>query len=364
MASRVRGAYEQWVKDNAVWLTPLEGAARGLTIFIPGRFSSTELQSEAIYTALNLVSLYHDQILDRDRILNCEIKVDGEAGDSSLVAACRNTLSLAGYTQVLTEIVAGHLFPNGQCVRVGGADWNGKWSMILLVELLKAACRLGLLYSNCFRMLVQQSPDEAATALYTRRMRCLEKELLASSQGQGGQGADRPTDKFADLLAMYRLHDRAPGSNPHGRFSAFTNPHYLVADPAELQSNRRLPSLLQALAEVLQILRPVVYVLSRLTWVAEPWRPFFLSLLVDVSSRVCAGPSSSWSTAQRREMSRRLALWCLYAARDPFFGQYTKPALQRLFAALARLPFVGSLFTTVFKLLVSLQTYYFYTAAS
>ena len=97
--SSLKASYEEWVRKEQKWLLPLLDTARNLTLFLPGRFSDTELRSEAsqprtlrcreedhsgrrpthrpvadaalpvlvvaVYTALNLLTVYHDYILDR-----------------------------------------------------------------------------------------------------------------------------------------------------------------------------------------------------------------------------------------------------------------------------------------------------------
>ena len=48
--SSVKASYEEWVRREQKWLLPLLDTARNLTLFLPGRFSDTELRSEASQT--------------------------------------------------------------------------------------------------------------------------------------------------------------------------------------------------------------------------------------------------------------------------------------------------------------------------
>ena len=43
----LKESYERWVRSEQKWLLPLLDTARNLTLFLPGRFSDTELRSEA-----------------------------------------------------------------------------------------------------------------------------------------------------------------------------------------------------------------------------------------------------------------------------------------------------------------------------
>lgn len=47
-----------------------------MTYFLPGRFKDAELAGEAIYSAMNLLGLYHDEILKR-LVIYRDINVDG-----------------------------------------------------------------------------------------------------------------------------------------------------------------------------------------------------------------------------------------------------------------------------------------------
>lgn len=57
--------YENFLLSNASQITAVESSLRSVTYFLPGRFPDSELAGEAIYSALNLLGLYHDSILVR-----------------------------------------------------------------------------------------------------------------------------------------------------------------------------------------------------------------------------------------------------------------------------------------------------------
>jgi hypothetical protein len=44
--SSLKQSYERWVRSEYKWLLPLLDTARNLTLFLPGRFSDSELRSE------------------------------------------------------------------------------------------------------------------------------------------------------------------------------------------------------------------------------------------------------------------------------------------------------------------------------
>jgi len=166
-SSSIGDMYANWVKKNATWLLPLEDILRSLTIFIPGRFSDTEVFYEAVYTFLNLLSVYHDRILARPRAVVCELKCTVE---TSATARIKNILILFHYTEVLIEMVAARIFA-GELIPV--SCWTlrakGKWMIVALVELLKVYCRLRILHDNKGRMLVTPTPEQVIVDLEKKK---------------------------------------------------------------------------------------------------------------------------------------------------------------------------------------------------
>ncbi|KAL9940949.1 hypothetical protein V8E36_000437 [Tilletia maclaganii] len=61
----VLDSYERFLLANGSQITAVESSLRSLTYFLPGRFKDAELAGEAIYSALNLLGMYHDSILVR-----------------------------------------------------------------------------------------------------------------------------------------------------------------------------------------------------------------------------------------------------------------------------------------------------------
>ena len=64
--SSLKDGYEAWVRREQKWLLPLLDTARNLTLFLPGRFSDTELRSEArTQPQHRLTAHHHPSSLDR-----------------------------------------------------------------------------------------------------------------------------------------------------------------------------------------------------------------------------------------------------------------------------------------------------------
>lgn len=137
-------------------------------------------------------------------------------------------------------------------------------------------------------------------------------------------------------------------------------------------------------AEVLHVLRPVVFSMGALTFSTKSWIPFMSALLTDVASRALLGRMANLTVRQQQEVHRRCFLWSFYLLRSPFFERFTKIPLARLLSILGRLPLFGVFFGTrlpycvaqcmlttyvsflenCLDLALTLQSHYFYTSAS
>ncbi|EQL01111.1 peroxisomal membrane protein pex16 [Ophiocordyceps sinensis CO18] len=57
--------YDDFISKNAGQVSQIESALRSLTYIIPGRFRDAEIASESIHSGVQLLSLYHDNLLTR-----------------------------------------------------------------------------------------------------------------------------------------------------------------------------------------------------------------------------------------------------------------------------------------------------------
>eukprot|EP01006_Ploeotia_vitrea_P009911 TRINITY_DN25001_c0_g1_i1.p1 TRINITY_DN25001_c0_g1~~TRINITY_DN25001_c0_g1_i1.p1 ORF type:complete len:419 (+),score=201.68 TRINITY_DN25001_c0_g1_i1:109-1257(+) len=381
-----------------------------MTIMLPGRFSTSELRSEAVYTGLNLLSLYHDSILDRRRVLVGDVQCGVETPG---IKRLKHVLTFLHYSEVLIEMVALRVYapaltkagyaPTSEAARRARRRFvAGKWVVVLCVEAVKALCRLLMLRNNRGRMLILQSPEEVSLGIARRKLLAIKRKVRSgalpvvsptpcgddNNDGnskeeareeeeevedgqQDGEIANKSNNtersrnvlaRYSDLVRMYLVHGR--GRHPHGQFSEMCNPTKVPR--SERDANKYTPTRQQVLGEILNIVRPVVYVAARLVSKSDQaWSPFWLSLLTDIVSRALVGRMRDLhSPQQRNEVSRRMALWSYYLLRSPFFDNYTKRPLVRVGAWLTSMPVLGMFFGNLLDLVLALQTHYFYTAAS
>lgn len=181
----------------------------------------------------------------------------------------------------------------------------------------------------------------------------------------------------------------APGASP-----AVTSATALRALEGESSSAQAAAARLVITGEVLHILRPLLYVMALRRWGRRSWKPWAISLFLELSSArlTAAGATASrraaaraarhpavagtslqplyalqgisWRRDEADELTRRKLLLLYYLARDPFFARFTRPAIERWEKRLGRLPLVGWLASKAAEVIVGAQKYYSYTAAS
>ncbi|KAN0064470.1 hypothetical protein ACQY0O_002096 [Thecaphora frezii] len=169
-------------------ITGVESTLRSITYFLPGRFKDAELAGEAIYSALNLVGLYHDSILvraltqqhphsspahapaapaSRDKAAlavappSVASKTSASSSQSltfseharytqhfshrsSAYKLVARTLVIVGYLELLVEMAARRKLTKKRA-----------WDVVATIEALKALLRLSLVHMTGGRMSIQ-----------------------------------------------------------------------------------------------------------------------------------------------------------------------------------------------------------------
>eukprot|EP00898_Chlorokybus_atmophyticus_P008827 jgi/Chlat1/8946/Chrsp94S08252 len=175
-----------------------------------------------------------------------------------------------------------------------------------------------------------------------------------------------------------------------------------VASSRHILSAARTARRLVLAGEVLHIVRPLVYALAIRRYGLRSWKPWLLSmafnaasdaalaradiltacqavatnqsrdgtnLALDTSQDVYVegngpGAMGAFVEQEREELARRRAMWIFYLLRSPCFDVCTKPSAEALLRTIGSIPLLGTLAGKGYELLLGIQGYYFYTAAS
>jgi peroxin-16 len=316
--------YGDFITKNQSSVTSIESALRSLTYIIPGRFRDAELASESLHSSIQLLSMYHDTLLARaiskipglpqQSLHNRYTKFWTQR--STLYRRIATILSMIQYTELLWEMTAKR---RGEKVR---------WRVVVLLEVVKAVCRLCLLrITNCRPLITPPLP---------------ERDVIPEEPAQ-------EEDEYAeeDILEVrvkepteYKLKRTGMSlptlPNP-GDISSYLLSKVLTADDIKAPCTllNKVDGTAQ-LAEWLHILQPVVYsfAMSR-TKDKKSWQPWVLALSIDYASRQLRNDGLRTTALEKEESSKRSWALLKYGMRGAFYENVTKGFLH---ATSRRLP--------------------------
>ncbi|KFY47306.1 hypothetical protein V494_00061 [Pseudogymnoascus sp. VKM F-4513 (FW-928)] len=316
--------YSGFVLKNASSVAQIESALRSLTYIIPGRFRDAEIASESLHSSIQLLSLYHDSLLARavarlpgmPRVDNPHNRYTKYwTGKSKVYTRVALVLQCAQYTELLWEMTAKR---RGEKVR---------WRVVVLIEALKALCRLFLLRITGGRMVVPPLPD---------------REPIPEEPTDDNEGEDEffvKEEKKPKEWPMPRTGLSLPALPSPSDISSFLMRKVLTAD--DIKPATTLLSRISGtahLAEILHILRPVLYAvaMSR-SKDKKSWRPWLFAIAIELSARQLraeGGRSGTRETAlEKEEWSRRGRAMGWWALRGAFYENVTKGWVQSLVGA-------------------------------
>jgi len=194
-----------------------------------------------------------------------------------------------------------------------------RWKLVLIIEFIKMLCRLYLLFFFKGHMLIMQNEEEMK---YNERIKQTESN----------------DNKYSNLQKMYVEHGR--GTDPNGFWSPLSKKQQDLVDNSQLMAHVTLHKVKYPkkkgvalkrtiFAEILYIIRPVIYVASFLKFGDKSWSPFIISLFMDIYSQMMHFSNSIVTIRQRTELSRRRRYWLLYLLRPPFFNRYIQSYLKQ-----------------------------------
>ncbi|KAK4102850.1 peroxisome membrane protein [Parathielavia hyrcaniae] len=340
--------YDEFITKNAHQVSQIESTLRSLTYIIPGRFRDAEIASESIHSAVQLLSLYHDTLLRRAHAL---AKLPGPPSlaqppsphsrytrfwtfKSALYRRVAYVLQIVHYVELLCEMAAKR---RGEQTR---------WRVVVLLEAVKALCKLLLMRITRSRPLVtpilpergpipdEPSEDEEA------EFGVLEEDDedrpnggSAYANGSAHHHHQYHNDQQSSQLGpngewtMRRTGMTLPSLPAPGDTSGYLLSRVLTADdikPAAKLLNR-LQGRAQA-AEVLHILAPLVFAvaLARSKDRRKAWAPWLLGVGAELAARQLRDHGLRTTPLERDEWSRRgwgLGWW---AMRGAFYDNVTK----------------------------------------
>jgi peroxin-16 len=354
--------YSQYVTQNAASVSQIESGIRSLTYFLPGsRLHDTELASESLHTFTQLLSIYHDGLLARaskaTSAAHAALKAKRSlharytmfwSSRSALYKQVALVLKIAQYTELLWEMIARR--------RLGGD--KARWRVVIILESLKAVCRLVLMRLTHSRPLVSpplptredvappEIPPEAPPA-----------EESDPAVGWDGMPAGPPRSRLCHAdgdtgsdvsWTMPRTGLVLPDLPDPDAITSYLVTKVLTPDdikPAK-QLLHKLSTLQGQFAEILYILRPVIYALLMQRYAAQYgkkkgkslWTPWLVGISIeylsrrlakrDFDRRVPGGSRTGLSALESEELRKRgwgMGWWVM---RGAFYENVTKNLLD------------------------------------
>eukprot|EP00210_Caulerpa_lentillifera_P001982 g1900.t1 len=368
---------------------------------IPNRFAGQELAVEACQAIVGVMQLCYESIASSNR---------QSSGVSWTIA-----MKLIRQVEVLYEMRATHLELLGTC---------NKYSPIAALELIKFFVRLFFLSSSQNRLTTTlTSPDLQPCRKDSYQVARAFKTLSESKQSVLQSKRNSTSELWDDTNALRSfsynnevgdtvMADYASTSQGRRTGAPWWN-DYKEEDEEEEEEEEegtddereadstdnselccKLGQTMLLMGEMLYLIRPVLCVFALRKFGSRSWKPWLLSLGIDIFSRLLLSKGESilknagvkkckdlsvqdqllnyltmvrnfqWTPVEQKEMKRRRTLFLIYLLRSPLFDLLTKPGLNSAQSLASAIPVLGKVIGKALELLYGAQRYYVYTNGS
>ncbi|KAK7533612.1 peroxisomal membrane protein pex16 [Phyllosticta citricarpa] len=357
--------YSEFITKNASAVSQIESALRSLTYIIPGRFRESEIASESIYSGVQLLSLYHDSLLakavarlppaQRPHPTPHSRYTRFWTQNSPTYRRIALTLQMIQYTELLWEMAAKR---RGEKVR---------WRVIVLLEAIKAVCRLLLLRLTNSRPLLSPPLPQ----------REFDPSTLEDSSNSPSDDIESPPSEKSDDASwtMPRTGLSLPSLPDSSDISSYLLSKVLTAD--DIKPPKALLHRVTGkgeLAECIYILRPVIYALAMQYWSSKgksSWRPWLLGISIEYGARQLAkkdfqerlaGGLRGLTALEREELKKRgwnMGWWLM---RGAFYENITRAWISSITRKLKGKPLIDVVGGVIEDYEFLWDQYYFSTA--
>lgn len=358
------GMYSDFITKNSSAVSQIESALRSLTYIIPGRFRESEIASESLHSGVQLLSLYHDSLLSKAmaRLPGAQRQHPTPhsrytkfwTDRSPVYKRLALLLQMIQYTELLWEMAAKR---KGEKVR---------WRVVVLLEVVKAVCRLLLLRLTNSRPLVSPPLPQ----------REVDPSSLEDSSASANGMDTPPTEQEAEAenWTMPRTGLSMPSLPDASDISSYLLSKVLTAD--DIKPPKALLHRVSGkgeIAEVLYILRPVAYALAMQHFSGDrkSWRPWLIGVSLEYGARQLAkkdfqerlaGGLRGLTGLEKEELRKRgwaLGWWMM---RGAFYENITKAWIHAITRKLQNKPLLDIVGGVIEDYEFLWDQYYFPTA--
>ncbi|EJD55581.1 peroxisome membrane protein [Auricularia subglabra TFB-10046 SS5] len=356
--------YEAFLLNNASTISTIESSLRSLTWFLPGRFKDAELASETLTATLNLLNLYHDTLLARRAAqLGSKHKpilppslhtryTRAWADKESTYKWAARMLEIVRFTELVVEM--------GLRRKLGQA---GRWRGIVVLEFVKAILRLILLRVTRRPLLLPPIPE-----------RELDPSALPASPAdanapQQHDPSEEPPAHLSNNHVAFEQPNPLLTAPPPSKKSLSPVDDYLLPralSPASVKPPIYLVNQLASpkdwLAEVIFVLRPLVYAILLARSSPESHRPLTTSITLDLLASYLRRTPPPSHALERAEYARRDRDMLWYFFRGAIWQSFTRPQLSALADKTSRAPVLSLIGALLNDWIPLIDEYHYYTA--
>ncbi|KZT72845.1 peroxisome membrane protein [Daedalea quercina L-15889] len=357
--------YESFLVKNVSTISSLESTLRSITWILPGRFRDAELASEALSASLNVMSMYHDTLLEK--VVQADPKYKALIPPSlharytrawsekdSLYKWAARVLQLVRFTELLIEM--------GLRRKV---SQRNRWRGIVVLEVMKAVLRLILLRITKRPVLSPPIPEREfdPSAVPLDADAASSPTIAPSSPPSSLPATPEHLKNNHEPLPLHPLLTPPPPTQSPQPVEDFLLPKALstssVKAPTALLTPLASPK--DWLSEIIYILRPLVYVVT-LTRKRRRTNPLMVVLMMELLARNLRRVPQRSAQLERAEYALRDRDMLWYLLRGTIWQSWTKPKLEAIADKTVNAPLLG-LFSALMRDWIPLiDEYYYYTA--
>lgn len=348
----LRRKYREFVLHNPETVSKIESILRALSYILPGRFGTSEVLAELVFSSSQILTLLNDGIFREGSII----------ADNTTFS--RNNpvllwLTVLEYLEVFIELGASQMWGEA-----------GKWIIVVVLQILKVALRFVLLVK--YKSGIQRTPlipsfDRSKLVKHGEDAdhHNLGEKAFPREEQEGPSGdIGRPGQKGPTWIGPRSGRKvRSLSATPDEKVRSWRIPNEKskakkALEPTDLSSR-------QLMAETLYISRPLLHISSMFLFGQTSWKPWLISCGVDVTSLALMGNTSDLNEDEKAEMSRRTVLLLLYLLRSPFYDNYSKTRILGFLRFVSdTIPGISLVLNPLLEYLPTWQKIYFHNWSS